>query len=85
MSGFNQQKHHGRRLGEVARNVNGDIRSVSDGARPVYITALSIENSRPGRESYEDVMAPAGYRQVAVLGFDEIWVRQSVLSQDPPR
>ena len=50
------------------------------------ITALSIENSRPGRESYEDVMAPAGYRQVAVLGFDEIWVRQSVLpvlSQDP--
>ena len=49
------------------------------------ITALSIENSRPGRESYEDVMAPAGYRQVAVLGFDEIWVRQSVLSQDPQR
>ena len=47
------------------------------------IAALSIENSRPGRESYEDVMAPAGYRQVGVLGFDEIWVRQSVLSQDP--
>ncbi len=47
------------------------------------ITALSIENSRPGRESYEDIMDPAGYRQVAVLGFDEIWVRQSVLSQDP--
>ena len=49
------------------------------------ITALSIENSRPGRESYDDIMDPAGYRQVAVLGFDEIWVRQSVLSQDPPR
>ena len=47
------------------------------------ITALSIENSRPGRESYEDVMDPAGYRQLAVLGFDEIWVRQSVFSQDP--
>ena len=28
-------------------------------------------------------MTPAGYRQVAVLGFDEIWVRRSVLSQDP--
>ena len=47
------------------------------------ITALSIENSRPGRESYEDVMVPAGYRQVAVLGFDEIWVRHSAVSQDP--
>ena len=49
------------------------------------ITALSIENSRPGRESYDDIMDPAGYRQVAVLGFDEIWVRRSVLSQDPGR
>ena len=49
------------------------------------VTALSIENSRPGRESYGDIMAPAGYRQVAVLGFDEIWVRQSVLSQEPPK
>ena len=47
------------------------------------ITALSIENNRPGRESYEDIMDPAGYRQVAVLGVDEIWVRRSVLSQDP--
>ena len=47
------------------------------------ITALSIENSRPGRESYEDVMAPAGYRQVALLGFDEIWVRHSPVSQGP--
>ena len=75
MSGFNQQKYHGRRLDEVVRSVNGDIRSVLDGARPVYVTALSIENSRPGHESYEDVMVPAGYRRVAVLGFDEIWVR----------
>ena len=41
------------------------------------ITALSIENNRPGRESYEDIMDPAGYRQVAVLGVDEIWVRRS--------
>ena len=49
------------------------------------ITALSIENNRPGRESYQDIMDPAGYRQVAVLGVDEIWVRQSVLSQDPQR
>ena len=49
------------------------------------ITALSIENSRPDRESYEDVLAPAGYRQVAVLGFDEIWVRQAARSQDPGR
>ena len=47
------------------------------------ITVLTIENSRPGRESYEDVMDPAGYRQVAVLGFDEIWVKQSAVSQDP--
>ncbi len=48
------------------------------------ISVLSIENNRPGRESYEDIMAPAGYRQVAVLGVDEIWVRRSasVLSHD---
>ncbi len=51
----------------------------------VDITALSIENSRPGHESYEDIMDSAGYRQVVVLGFDEIWVRRSVLSQDPGR
>ena len=49
------------------------------------ITALSIENNRPGREWYEDIMAPAGYLQVAALGVDEIWVRQSLLSQDPGR
>ena len=36
-----------------------------------------------GRESYDDIMDPAGYRQVAVLGVDGIWVRRSVLSQDP--
>ena len=41
------------------------------------ITALSIENNRPGHESYQDIMDPAGYRQVAVLGVDEIWVRRS--------
>ena len=48
------------------------------------ITALSIENNRPGRESYEDIMSPAGYQQVAVLGVDEIWVRRSgsALPQD---
>ena len=42
------------------------------------ITALTIENNRrgPQPESYHDIMAPAGYRQVAVLGMDEIWVRQ---------
>ena len=49
------------------------------------ITALSIENNRPRCESYEDIMDPAGYRRVAVLGVDEIWVRRSVLSQDPGR
>ena len=43
------------------------------------ITALTIENNRRGaeRESYQDIMAPAGYRQVAVLGMDEIWVKSS--------
>ena len=41
------------------------------------ITALSIENNRPGHESYQDIMDPAGYRQVTVLGVDEIWVRRS--------
>ena len=41
------------------------------------ITALSIENNRPGRQSYADILAPAGYRQVAVLGWDEIWLRAS--------
>ena len=49
------------------------------------ITALSIENNRPGRESYMDILDPAGYRQVAVLGMDEIWVRRSGLSQAPGR
>ena len=43
------------------------------------ITALSIENNRPGHEPYQDIMDPAGYRQVAVLGVDEIWVRRSAL------
>ena len=48
------------------------------------ITALSIENNRPGHESYQDIMHPAGYRQVAVLGVDEIWVKRSasVLPRD---
>ena len=49
------------------------------------VAALSIENGRPGRESYEDIMDRAGYRQIAVLGVDEIWVRQSVLLRDPGR
>ena len=41
------------------------------------IAALSLENNRRGPEpvSYEDIMAPAGYRKAAVLGVDEIWVR----------
>ena len=41
------------------------------------ITAFSIENNRPGHESYQDIMDPAGYRQVTVLGVDEIWVKRS--------
>lgn len=43
------------------------------------IAALSIENNRPGgdSESYEDIMGPAGYRQAAVVGVDEIWVKSS--------
>ena len=43
------------------------------------IAALTIENNRngPEPESYHDIMAPAGYRQVAVLGMDEIWVKSS--------
>ena len=41
------------------------------------IAVLSIENNRAGPEpaSYENIMGPAGYRQVAVLGMDEIWAR----------
>ena len=43
------------------------------------IAALSIENNRAGPEpaSYADIMGPAGYRQVAVVGKDEIWVKGS--------
>ena len=43
------------------------------------IAALSIENNWRHRKtkSYQDIMAPAGYRQVAVLGMDEIWVKLS--------
>ena len=43
------------------------------------IAALSIENNRAGPDpaSYADIMGPAGYRQVAVLGMDEIWVKGS--------
>ena len=44
-----------------------------------------MKTNRPGRESYEGIMDPAGYRRVAVLGVDEIWVRQSVPTQDPRR
>jgi len=44
------------------------------------VTALSIENNRPRRDSYQDIMEPAGYQQVAVFGMDEIWVKRSVLS-----
>ena len=43
------------------------------------IAALTIENNRRGPESksYQDIMGRAGYQQVAVLGMDEIWVKQS--------
>ena len=41
------------------------------------IAVLSIENNRPARTSYRDIMEPAGYRLTAVLGMDEIWVRRS--------
>ena len=43
------------------------------------IAALSIENNRAGPEpaSYADIMGPAGYRQVVVVGKDEIWVKGS--------
>ena len=43
------------------------------------IAALSIENNRAGPDpaSYADIMGPAGYRQAAVVGKDEIWVRRS--------
>ena len=43
------------------------------------IAVLSIENNRSGPDpaSYADIMGPAGYRQVAVLGMDEIWVKGS--------
>ena len=41
------------------------------------IAVLSIENARPARTSYQDIMDPAGYRLAAVLGKDEIWARRS--------
>ena len=43
------------------------------------ITALTIENNWRGLEpkSYYDIMAPAGYRRVAVVGMDEIWIKTS--------
>ena len=43
------------------------------------IAVLTIENNRVGRESesYQDIMGPAGYRQVGLLGMDEIWVKRS--------
>ena len=43
------------------------------------IAAFTIENNRrgPDPKSYHDIMAPAGYRQVAVFGMDEIWIKQS--------
>ena len=43
------------------------------------IAVLTIENNRVGRESepYQEIMGPAGYRQVGLLGMDEIWVRRS--------
>ncbi len=45
----------------------------------VDIAVLSIENNRSGPEpaSYEDIMAPAGYRQAGVVGMDEIWVKRA--------
>lgn len=45
------------------------------------ISCLSIETNRQISElqSYEDIMQPAGYRLVAVIGIDEIWVRESEL------
>ena len=43
------------------------------------IAVLSIENNRSGPEpaSYEDILVPHGYRQVAVLGMDEIWAKRA--------
>ena len=41
------------------------------------IAALTIENNRrgPAAESYHDILGPAGYRPLAILGMDEIWVK----------
>ena len=42
------------------------------------ISVLSIENNRPIRESvsYQEIMSPAGYQLVAVIGMDEIWAKE---------
>lgn len=42
------------------------------------IAVLTIENNRVGgeSESYQDIMGPAGYRQVGLSGMDEIWVKR---------
>ena len=43
------------------------------------ISVLSIENNLQIRasQSYQDIMSPAGYRLVAVIGMDEIWAKGS--------
>ena len=43
------------------------------------ISVLSIENNRHDESgSYGDVLEPAGYRMVAVLGADEIWAKTAL-------
>lgn len=40
------------------------------------ISVFSLENQARDRSgSYEDIMEPAGYRLVSVVGLDEIWVK----------
>ena len=43
------------------------------------IAVLSVENNHQLQESqsYRDIMGPAGYRPVAVIGMDEIWAKES--------
>ena len=50
MSGFGPRKYHGRRLDEVVRSVNGDVRSVLEEAHAVYQLCLRQRNLPAHRE-----------------------------------
>ena len=52
MSGVDPRKYHGRRLDEVVRSVNGDIRSVLEEGRAVYQLCLRQQNLPAHRKGW---------------------------------